>query len=114
MSGLSSRKKGDITEERATSFLEGEGFTIVERNYYARKLGERDIIALKEGVLHFIEVKSSKGHFEPLYNVTPTKLRKMVASAHYYLKVKRLTMAFCIDVLLVRGNEIELLENVTV
>ena len=72
---------GDESESLATRFLEQEGFVILERNYFARKLGEIDIIAKKEDVLHFIEVKSSKANFDPIYNVTPAKLRKVINSS---------------------------------
>jgi putative endonuclease len=54
------KKFGDESEALATRFLEQEKFVILERNYYARKLGEIDIIAQKGDVLHFIEVKSGK------------------------------------------------------
>lgn len=108
-----SRKIGDRSETKATRFLEHEGFAIVERNYYASKLGEIDIIARKEDILHFIEVKSSYGDFDPIYNLTPAKLRKVINSAHYYMKSKKLDISFCIDALLVRGGEVELIENIT-
>ena len=104
---------GDKSENLATAYLEGEGFVILERNYFARKLGEIDIIALKEDVLHFIEVKSSKADFDPVYNVTPAKLRKVINSSHYYMKSKRLENAFSIDALIVRYDEVEFIENVT-
>jgi putative endonuclease len=105
---------GDESENLATLFLEQEGFVILERNYFARKLGEIDIIAQREDILHFIEVKSGKSDtFDPVYNVTPAKLRKVINSAHYYLKVKGLDMAFSIDALIVRGDEVEFIENVT-
>jgi len=105
---------GDESETLATRFLEQEGFVILERNYFARKLGEIDIIAQREDELHFIEVKSGKADtFDPVYNVTPAKLRKVINSAQYYLKVKRLDMAFSIDALIVRGDEVEFIENVT-
>jgi len=106
---------GDTSETLATGFLEQEGFVILERNYFARKLGEIDIIAQYEDVLHFIEVKSGKSNtFDPVYNVTPAKLRKVINSAQYYLKVKGLSMAFSIDALIVRGDEVEFIENVTI
>ena len=105
---------GDQSETLATRFLEQEGFVILERNYFARKLGEIDIIAQSEEVLHFIEVKSSKSDsFDPIYNITPAKLRKVINSAQYYLKTKGLDMSFSIDVLIVRGDEVEFIENVT-
>jgi len=104
---------GDESESLATHFLEQEGFIILERNYFARKLGEIDIIAKKEDVLHFIEVKSGKADFDPIYNVTPAKLRKVINSSHYYMKSKRLDMAFSIDALIIRYGEVEFIENVT-
>ncbi len=104
---------GDESESLATRFLEQEGFVILERNYFARKLGEIDIIAQKENILHFIEVKSGKTDFDPIYNVTPAKLRKVINSAHYYMKSKKLDMAFSIDALIIRYDEVEFIENVT-
>ena len=105
---------GDKSETLATQFLEQEGYAILERNYFARKLGEIDIIAQSKDVLHFIEVKSGKSDtFDPVYNVTPAKLRKVINSAQYYMKVKGLDLAFSIDALIVRGNEVEFIENVT-
>lgn len=113
MKQKSSKRLGDKSEETATRFLESTGFVIVERNYYAGKLGEIDIIATKESVLHFIEVKSAYSDFDPVYNITPSKLKKVINSAHYYLKHKKLDIAFSIDALLIRKNEVEFLENIT-
>jgi len=110
----STREIGDFNEDRAVAYIESLGFSIVERNYYARKLGEIDIVAIQDEVLHFIEVKSAVADFDPVYNFTPTKLRRVINSAHYYLKEKNLDVAFCIDVIVIRGEEIEFLENVTV
>lgn len=104
---------GDESETLATRFLEQEGFIILERNYFARKLGEIDIIAKQDDVLHFIEVKSGRSDFDPIYNITPAKLRKVINSAHYYLKSKKLDMLFSIDALIIRYDEVEFIENVT-
>jgi len=104
---------GDQSEELATAFLEQEGFGIVERNYFARKLGEIDIIAQKDGVLHFIEVKSGRAEFDPVYNFGQGKQMKVIRSALYYLKSKKIEMAFCIDALIIRHDEVEFIENVT-
>ena len=107
------RKAGAKAEDLASRFLERNGFIIVERNYYAKRFGEIDIVALKGGVLHFIEVKSSAGSFDPIYNLSPAKLRRVINSAHYYLNEKGLELAFCIDAIVIRKGEIELLENIT-
>lgn len=104
---------GDQSEDLATLFLEQEKFVIIERNYYARKLGEIDIIAMQGEVLHFIEVKSGKADFDPVYNVTPAKLHKVINSAQYYMKSKNLDLSFSMDALIIRGDEVEFIENVT-
>lgn len=105
---------GDKSETLATSYLEQVGFVILERNYYARKLGEIDIIAMDDDVVHFIEVKSAKSDtFDPIYNVTPGKLKKVINSAYYYMKMKQIDMCFSIDIMLIRGDEVEFIENVT-
>jgi putative endonuclease len=104
---------GDESETLAIQFLEQEGFVILERNYFARKLGEIDIISQRDEVLHFIEVKSGKADFDPIYNVTPAKLRKVINSAHYYMKSKKLDVSFSIDALIIRHDEVEFIENVT-
>lgn len=51
------RKTGDLGEDIAAMFLVKQGFSVVERNYL-RKWGEIDIIAKKDGVLYFVEVKT--------------------------------------------------------
>ena len=104
---------GKQNEKRAIDFLQAEGFHIIQQNYYARKLGEIDIIAMEDGILHFIEVKSAEADFDPIYNFTPSKQRKVINSAQYYMKEKKLDMVFSIDLILIRWGEIEFLENIT-
>ena len=107
-----SRSKGDYFEDKAVDFLSSNGFAIVERNYYAKKLGEIDIIAFKDEVYHFVEVKSGES-FEAVYNITASKLHKLYRSIEYYLKVKNLDVAYCIDAIIFAGEELEYLENIT-
>ncbi len=102
-----------MSEKLAIRFLIQEGFTILEHNYFARKLGELDIIASRDEVVHFIEVKSAKADFDPIYNLTPSKLRKVINSAQYYMKSKNLDMAFVIDAIIIRDDELEFIENIT-
>lgn len=107
------KKFGDESETLAAAFLEQQGFVIIERNYFARKLGEIDIIATCDDILHFIEVKSGKADFDPVYNMTPAKVRKVINSAHYYMKTKNLDVVFSIDALIIRHDEVEFIENIT-
>jgi len=108
-------KFGRDSEDRAIEFLINSGFIVIERNFYAKKMGEIDIIAKKDNILHFIEVKSSANKkYQPIYNITPTKLRRVINSTHYYLKVKNLDVAFCIDALIITNGDIEFIENITI
>ncbi len=102
-----SRAKGNAAEARAAAFLKAQGFAIIEQNYYAKKMGDQ-----KDDVLHFVEVKSGEG-FEAVYNLTPTKLSRVIKSAELYLKHKGLDTAYCIDAVIVSGETIEYLENIT-
>jgi len=104
---------GNDAEELGVRFLQEAGYVIVERNYYARKLGEIDIIAHRKGVWHFVEVKSANADFDPIYNLTASKLRKVINSAQYFLKERSLDVSFSIDALIIRRGEVELIENIT-
>ncbi len=104
---------GNDAEELGVRFLQEAGFVIVERNYYARKLGEIDIIAHRDGVWHFVEVKSASADFDPIYNLSRTKIARVVRSTLYFLKERGLDVTFSIDALIVRRGEVELIENIT-
>ena len=106
-----SRAIGNIAEDNAIKYLKQADFTIVERNFYS-KFGEIDIIALKGRVLHFIEVKSGK-NFDPIYAITPRKLNKILKTINYYILKKKINLDIAVDALIIKGNKIELLENIT-
>lgn len=107
-----SRAVGDRAETLACDYLMRQGCRIVERNVYSR-FGEIDIVAEKGGVLHFVEVKSGTT-FEPVYNITPAKLQKLIRSIHAYLKKRNLDLPFQLDALIVKGERCEWIENITV
>ena len=109
-----SRSKGNIAEELACEYLNSQGFQIIEQNFYAKKLGEIDIIATKDEVYHFCEVKSGTDYESAVNNLTPSKLSKIKRSINYYLQIKKLNVSYCIDAIIVIDNEIEFLENITV
>ncbi len=106
------KDKGNYFEDKAVVYLVDCGYLLVERNFYAKKLGEIDIIATKDGVYHFIEVKSGET-FEAVYNITPSKLGKLKRSVEYYLQTKKLNIPYCIDAIIFAGEELEFLENIT-
>lgn len=77
---------GDRGEEAASRHLEDRGYTVLKRNY-RKRFGEVDIIAQKEGVLVFIEVKtrSSVRFGSPGEAVDRNKRRRICAAALHYV-----------------------------
>ena len=110
---ITTKNKGDYFEAKAVELLIAKGFKIVEQNYYAKKLGEIDIIALKDEVYHFVEVKSGDS-FEAVYNITSQKLYKLYRSIDLYLKHKNLDVAYCVDAIIFAKEDLEYLENITI
>ena len=51
---------GHAGEDIGCQFLESKGFKVLERNY-RRPWGEIDIVAEKDGIVRFIEVKATTG-----------------------------------------------------
>ncbi len=107
-----SRAKGNIAEDKAATFLEENGYLIIERNFYSR-FGEIDIIAAKDEVLHFIEVKSGIDYESAIQNITPTKLSRFIRTSNVYLKKNSYYGDYMIDAIVVTPNEIEIVENIT-
>lgn len=109
---MHSRAKGNIAEERGCEYLRQSGFRIIDRNVYNR-FGEIDIIALRDDVIHFVEVKSAVSYEQAIHNITRAKLQKLNRAIQAYLQQKRLNFDYCIDALIVNDETLELIENIT-
>ncbi|MDE6763410.1 MAG: YraN family protein [Oscillospiraceae bacterium] len=76
---------GKFGENAVAYYLEKKGYRIVRRNYRV-KGGELDIIAEKDGVIAFVEVKTRAP--EPLVNgleaVTAAKKKMMIRTSEEY------------------------------
>jgi putative endonuclease len=87
---------GKIGESIAKEFLMKQGFRLIDQNY-AIKHGELDIVAEKDNVLRFIEVKSIKVRdstniddllITPEDNLTFAKWSKLLITIESYLNHK--------------------------
>jgi len=108
---MNSREKGNIAEDKAVEFLKNNNFEIRDRNFYTR-LGEIDIIAKKDNIYHFVEVKSGK-NFQSIYNVTPAKLKKIIKTMNIYLKKKRINNPYQIDVITIDNEKLKFIKNIS-
>jgi len=80
------KTRGNHGEDMAAHELEKTGYTIICRNYRL-KYGEIDIIAQKNNVLYFVEVKSkcSASFSRPAESVGAAKRRQVVNLAQSYM-----------------------------
>ncbi len=83
-------------EDRAAKLLAKRGYKILERNYSTPQ-GEIDLIALHEGAIVFIEVKTRTNtvYGAPELAVNPRKQQRMIKTALGYLKYKKLHQMPC-------------------
>ncbi len=113
--GTFNKEKGSRGEDRAAAYLNRQGYRILERNYRG-KTGEIDIIAEKDGTLHFVEVKTrtSEDLGEPLEAIDRRKLGHILRTAEMYLYEKDLFDRYvCIDGIGISGDELEHIEGIT-
>ena len=104
-----SRRKrvGMIGEEIAAKYLSRKGFKVIGRNY-RKPWGEIDIIAEKEGVVRFVEVKVisreilpeslEKLDYRPEELVDARKLKKVARTAALYMETMKDDREYQIDV----------------
>ena len=73
--GLKAYLFGKSSEDLACEFLLKNGCKILARNF-SSKFGEIDVIAKKDGILHFVEIKATQGGYETEYRLRPLNLIK--------------------------------------
>lgn len=84
------KKIGNAGEDRAACFYAERGFEIVARNFRT-KYGEIDIIAAKEDLIVFAEVKTLPGGDADTlaHELNASKQRKIIESAQFFLEKHR-------------------------
>ena len=117
---MSTKQDGDWGEALAAEYLEARGCRIVEKEWRCR-FGEIDLIAEKDGMLLFVEVKlrTNLRYGMPREYITAKKQEKLRAAALLYLSMHGLDVPTRFDVAEVytdahhsaRSTRIEYIEN---
>ncbi len=88
---MSTSGLGFLAENLAARYLEKKGYEILDLNF-RKPWGEIDIVAKKEGILVFVEVKANRkiiAGFEPELRANSAKIVKVVRAARTYLAEKK-------------------------
>ena len=111
---MNKREVGSKYENIAVSYLQEQGYTILEQNYRNR-IGEIDIIAKQNDIVVFVEVKYRKtasfGYLEEAVSFSKQKIIRKVAE--FFLAGEQLSLdTECrFDVIAILGEEINHIEN---
>lgn len=107
MQHASKKSKGQQGEQLIARYLQSQGYTINAINY-TKRFGEIDIIAQKDSLVAFVEVKTrSKSLHCTTELVNSTKQRKIVLVAKEYLSRKNQQNIICrFDVALINEEVI--------
>ena len=96
---MNSKDIGILGEKIAENYLKKKGYKILEKNYSPSfvsgpNIGEIDLIAKKQDVIVFVEVKTLKENsfsdFSPEMKVDYQKQRKIIKTAQSYILEKKL------------------------
>tara|TARA_B100000508_G_C11450248_1_gene273608 strand:+ start:98 stop:466 length:369 start_codon:yes stop_codon:yes gene_type:complete len=114
---------GNTGEHIAEGFLETKGFVILGKNYN-KKWGEIDIIARKDNMVHFVEVKTisretgNESIYRPEENMHKKKIERLHRAIQSYLGEFDITHDWQLDLVTVtlfikdKKAECALIENV--
>jgi len=98
------REKGRKGENLAVTYLETRGYKILDRNWIFEKI-ELDIIAEKDGIVVFVEVKARKNndYGYPEEGVNVAKQENILEAAEEYLDAKDLDQEIRFDIISITG-----------
>ena len=98
---------GKWGEELAVQHLVSHGYAIVERNWRVEHF-EIDIIAMKNGRLAFVEVKTrSDLNGDPIEAINRRKIMNMVQSANAFVQMRNMPHEIQFDIITVSGTPAE-------
>ena len=103
------QRKGHRHESLAATYLEQQGFTVIERNWRAGHK-EIDLIVRRESLLVFVEVKAAGGKKfgHPAEWVDRAKQQNLLQAARHYLAENEIqTMDLRFDVITFQDGRLE-------
>lgn len=108
---------GNFGEETIANHLSNKGYTILEKQFTINhKIGEIDIIAKKDNIIIFCEVKTRKKYYNISVNelISKKKQNKIIKMAFHYLQKKNILLSEYIirfDIAFLLNNELNYYEN---
>ncbi|MBQ6191086.1 MAG: YraN family protein [Bacteroidaceae bacterium] len=108
---------GQKGEDMAAQYLEQHGYCILERNWTNMGRKELDIVATKDDVAVFVEVKTRRAGSAqgPLEAVDARKQRRICLAADSFLKANRIDFRSRFDIVAIiyndEGSRIEHIED---
>ena len=115
-SKVTTKSRGDEGEDKALVYLQGQGLTLVERNYRvargpSARGAEVDLIMRApdaDGTLVFVEVRqrSARTHGGAAATVTRGKQRRCILGAQFYLSNLKVWPPCRFDVVAIDGEDV--------
>ena len=112
---INKKSVGNDAENIARQYLVDQGLKLLHKNFFSR-FGEIDLI-MQDGNSHvFVEVrKRQDGLISAIESITPSKQKKLIKAAQYYLLKLGNEVNCRFDVIAIDGNnQINWLKNVIV
>jgi len=108
------KELGKLWEKIAAQYYQKNWYQILHTNYTAKWYGELDVVASKDNLIAFIEVKTVN-HTENLdCYITRNKIKNLIRTIDHYLYHYPTTKLIRLDVAFVKDNNIlEIYENIT-
>lgn len=96
---------GAIAEQLAADYLTAAGYAIMERNFRPKPKLEIDIIAAKDNLVVFVEVKARKNSQEDAVDaVDAKKIRRIVMASDIFLRNIKYPVSARFDIIAISGN----------
>jgi putative endonuclease len=102
---MSTTSTGRAAETHAAHYLEVQGYQILDRNWRNRWC-ELDIVAERDGELHFVEVKyrATTAFGLPVEYINHDKISRLTRAASAYNQAHRYHGSYHIDIISVTGS----------